>query len=136
MSIVFITIGLYYIVIMIKSKKNPFSLIVQYLFFGIILVAGVYTFGTMAENIYYETKYVLLPYTQGEYAEVQGEVKNYKATAYDREIYFEVDNVNFHCSNYEIGSVGYQGNSLSEGEYVNIRYLEYKENIILRIEAE
>lgn len=134
--ILFIAIGGFFIVSFIKSKANFFKNFFLYLMFGAMLFAGIYVFSILSTNVYYETKYVLIPYAQGNYSEVEGKVENLETTAYDKDIYFEINGKSFHIGNYEIGGVGYQGTAIENDDYLKIKYFEYEENIILKIEKQ
>ena len=129
-------IGGFLLYLLISSKAHFFKNILLYIIGTVMFVAGIYVLGTMLTSSYYNVRYVLVPYSQGAYQEVEGEVENYRATELDKDVYFDLDGENFHIGNYEIGDIGYQGHSIKNGDYLRIRYFEYDENIILRIEKE
>lgn len=130
----FIVISAFFIFNLVKSKANFFKYFIQYSFFGIVLIVGLYVSILLSANVYYNIKYVLIPYSQGQYKEISGTVENYKSVADDRDVYFDINGTEFHIGNYEIGNIGYQGKAISNGDFLCIKYFAEDENTILKID--
>lgn len=138
-GLIILGLGIIGLIALIKGKANFFKEIILYLLCSVFILVGGYVVGTVSENIYLETRYVLVPYLKGEYEEIEGVIENCVVSEDDREASFEVNNIKFSCSNFEVSSVGYQEHSIKNGDYVRIRFLSFSnndvdKNIIMKIE--
>lgn len=125
LGLIFFGIGLFSLVELIREKTNFIKSVFSYLISLIFIVAGGYVVGCVAENVYYETRYVLIPYMQGDYEEIEGTVENCVISDDKRDMDFEVKGIKFECTNFEASSVGYQGTELNNGDFVRVRYLRF-----------
>lgn len=125
-GLIFFSIGLKVLINLIIEKVNFFKMFFVYIICIVFIVAGGYAVGAVIENIYYETRYVLIPYMQGNYEEIEGIVENCVISEDERDMDFEVNGVKFECTNFEASSVGYQGTALKNGDYVRVRYLRFQ----------
>lgn len=126
LGLIFFGAGLFTLIVLIKEKTNLLKKFFSYLISIIFIVAGGYTVVSVTENIYYETRYVLIPYMQGNYEEIEGIVENCIISEDERDMDFEVNGIKFECTNFEASSVGYQGTALKNGDYVRVRYLRFQ----------
>lgn len=123
--LVVFSLGLFLLIALIKGKANLLKMLFFYLISLVFIAIGGYGAGCVAENVYYETRYVLIPYMQGDYEEIEGTVENCVISDDKRDMDFEVKGIKFECTNFEASSVGYQGTVLNNGDFVRVRYLRF-----------
>lgn len=123
--LVVFSLGLFLLIALIKGKANLLKMLFFYLISLVFIAIGGYVVGCVAENVYYETRYVLIPYMQGDYEEIEGTVENCVISDDKRDMDFEVKGIKFECTNFEASSVGYQGTELNNGDFVRVRYLRF-----------
>lgn len=123
--LVVFSLGLFLLIALIKGKANLLKMLFFYLISLVFIAIGGYGAGCVAENVYYETRYVLIPYMQGDYEEIEGTVENCVISDDKRDMDFEVKGIKFECTNFEASSVGYQGTELNNGDFVRVRYLRF-----------
>lgn len=136
----FLGVGIFLLI----NLKNPYleKRITALIFCVIFIVSGLFSSFLVVSEVIHSYKNIVIPYKNGEYLEIEGEVKDIKITPFlgNGNDTFSVNGVEFEVGNSKPGyqkQAAYGGKITENGQKVRIRYISDNNcNYIMSLEME